>query len=64
MGHKSESARSRARQLQLELEWEERIRWEELPAEIRLQVREELTRLLIQVAVGADAEVDDDDGER
>jgi hypothetical protein len=62
MGQKSESARSRARQL--ELEWEERIGWQELPAEIRLQVREELTRLLIQVAVGADAEVDDDDGER
>jgi hypothetical protein len=62
MGHKSESSRSRARQL--ELEWEERISWEELPAEIRLQVREELTRLLIQVAVGADAEVDDDDSER
>jgi hypothetical protein len=62
MRHKSESSRSRARQL--ELEWEERISWEELPAEIRLQVREELTRLLIQVAVGADAEVDDDDSER
>jgi hypothetical protein len=62
MGQKSESARSRAQQL--ELEWEERIGWEELPAEIRLQVREELTRLLIQLAVGADVEVDDDDGER
>lgn len=62
MGQKSESARSRARQL--ELEWEERIGWEELPAETRLQVREELARLLIQLAVGADVEVDDDDGER
>ena len=62
MGQKSESARSRAQQLALE--WEEWIGCDELPAEIRLQVREELTRLLIQLAVGADVEVDDDDGER
>jgi hypothetical protein len=62
MRQKSESARSRTQQL--ELEWEERISWEEMPAEIRLQVREELTRLLIQLAVGADVEVDHDDGER
>ena len=62
MGQKSESARSRAQQL--ELEWEERIGWEEVPAEIRLQVREELTRLLIQLAVGVGVEVDHDDGER
>ena len=62
MGQKSESARSRTQQL--ELEWEERISWEEVPAEIRLLVREELTRLLIQLAVGADVEVDHDDGER
>ena len=62
MGQKSESARSRTQQLVLE--WEERISWEEVPAEIRLQVREELTRLLIQLVVGVDVEVDHDDGER
>ena len=62
MGQKSGSARSRTQQL--ELEWEERISWEEVPGEIRLQVREELTRLLIQLAVGVDVEVDHDDGER
>jgi hypothetical protein len=48
---------------QLELVWEERIDWGELPPQIRLQLREELARLLTRVAVGAEAEVDDDDGE-
>ncbi len=59
MGLPSESARSRARQL--ELAWEERMGWEELPAQIRNQVRDELKRLLMQLAAGA--EVDDDDVE-
>ena len=53
------SSKPRARQL--ELAWERRIGWEELPAQIRLQVRGELTRLLMRLAVGADVEVDDDD---
>jgi hypothetical protein len=44
--------------------WEGRIGWKELPAQIRLQVREELARLLIQLAVGTGVEVNDDDGER
>lgn len=62
MGRPSENARSRARQL--ELAWEERIGWEELPAQIRDQVRDELTRLLMQLAAaGAKVEVDDDDAE-
>ena len=54
-------ANSKARQL--ELAWEGRIDWGELPAEIRLQLREELARLLRQLAVGGGVEVDDDDGE-
>jgi hypothetical protein len=61
MGRESESARSRARQL--ELAWEKRIGWEELPAQIRNQVRDELKRLLMQLAAGAEVEVDDDDAE-
>jgi hypothetical protein len=61
MGRASESARSRARQL--ELAWEKRIGWEELPAQIRNQVRDELKRLLMQLAAGAEVEVDDDDAE-
>ncbi len=61
MGRASESARSRARQL--ELAWEKRIGWEELPAQIRNQVRDELKRLLMQLATGAEVEVDDDDAE-
>jgi hypothetical protein len=61
MGRASESARSRA--LQLELAWEKRIGWEELPAQIRNQVRDELKRLLMQLAAGAEVEVDDDDAE-
>ena len=61
MGRPSESDRSRARQL--ELAWEERIGWEELPAQIRNQVRDELKRLLMQLAAGAEVEVDDDDTE-
>ncbi len=61
MGRASESARSRARQL--ELAWKKRIGWEELPAQIRNQVRDELKRLLMQLAAGAEVEVDDDDAE-
>jgi hypothetical protein len=61
MGRASESARSRARQF--ELAWEKRIGWEELPAQIRNQVRDELKRLLMQLAAGAEVEVDDDDAE-
>lgn len=59
MGRGGESTRSRARQL--ELAWEEQIGWEELPAQIRSQIRDELKRLLMQFAAGA--EVDDDDAE-
>ena len=54
------SANSKARQL--ELAWEGRIGWGELPVEIRLQLREELARLLMRLAVGG--EVNGDDGER
>ena len=54
------SANSKARQL--ELAWKGRIHWGELPEQIRLQLREELARLLRQLAVGG-VEVDDDDGE-
>jgi hypothetical protein len=61
MGRASGSARSRARQL--ELAWEEQIGWEELPAQIQTQVRDELKRLLMQFAAGAEVEVDDDDAE-
>jgi len=61
MRRASESARSRARQL--ELAWEEQIGWEELPAQIRNQVRDELRQLLIQFAAGAEMEVDDNDAE-
>jgi hypothetical protein len=45
------------------LAWEGRIDWGELPAQIRLQLREQLARLLRQLAVGGGVEVDDDDGE-
>ena len=55
------SADSKARQL--ELAWEGRIGWGEVPAQIRLQLRDELARLLMQLAVGGDVEVDDNDGE-
>jgi hypothetical protein len=61
MEGKRASANSKARQL--ELAWERRIDWGELPAQIRLQLREELARLLRQLAVGGGVEVDDDDGE-
>lgn len=60
MGRASESARSRAQQL--ELAWKKQIGWEELPAQIRSQVRDELKRLLMRLAAGA--EVDDDDAEQ
>jgi hypothetical protein len=62
MDGKSETAKPKARQL--ELAWEGRIGWEELPAQIRLQVRDELTRLLVQLTAYAEVEVDDDDGKR
>jgi hypothetical protein len=61
MRRASESARSKARQL--ELAWEEQIGWEDLPAQIRNQVRDELKRLLMQFSAGAEMEVDDDDVE-
>lgn len=61
MERKSESGKSRARQF--ELAWQGRIGWGELPAQIRLQLRDELARLLMQLAVVTDVEVDDDDGE-
>jgi hypothetical protein len=54
-------ARSKAKVRQLELAWEGRIGWEELPAQIRLQLRDELARLLRELAAGG--EVDDDDAE-
>jgi len=61
MGRASESARSTAGQL--ELVWKEQVGWEELPAQIRTQVRDELRRLLMQFAAGPKIEVDDDDAE-
>ena len=61
MGRVSESARSRAQRL--ELASEKRIGCVELPAQIRNQVRDELKRLLMQLAAGAEVEVDDDDAE-
>jgi hypothetical protein len=61
MEGKRASANSKARQL--ELAWEGRIDWGELPAQIRLRLREELARMLRQLAVGEGLEVDDDDGE-
>jgi hypothetical protein len=62
MEGKRASANSKARQL--ELAWEGRIDWEALPGQIRLQLRDELARLLMQLAMGGGVEVDDDDGER
>ena len=59
MERRCASAKSKVRQL--ELAWEGRIGWEELPAQIRLQLRDELARLLRQLAAGG--EVDDDDAE-
>jgi hypothetical protein len=59
MERRRASAKSKVRQL--ELAWEGRISWEELPAQIRLQLRDELARLLRQLAAGG--EVDDDDAE-
>ena len=53
----------RIRAQQFELAWEERIGWEKLPVQIRNQVRDELRRLLMQLAAGAEVEVDDDDAE-
>jgi len=61
MRRASGSASSKARQL--ELAWDEQIGWENLPAQIRNQVRDELKRLLMQFAAGAEMEVDDDDAE-
>jgi hypothetical protein len=61
MERKRASAHSKTRQL--ELAWEGQIGWGEVPAQIRLQLRDELARLLMQLAVGGDVEVDGDDGE-
>jgi|GraSoiStandDraft_43_1057313.scaffolds.fasta_scaffold691989_1 hypothetical protein len=60
MERKRASADSKARQL--ELVWEGRIGWGQVPAQIRLQLRDELARLLMQLAVGGDVEVEDDNG--
>lgn len=60
MERKRASADSKARQL--ELAWEGRIGWGQVPAQIRLQLRDELTRLLMRLAVGGDVEVEDDNG--
>jgi hypothetical protein len=60
MERKRVSADSKTRQL--ELAWEGRMGWGEVPAQIRLQLRDELARLLMQLAVGGDVEVDGDDG--
>jgi len=59
MERRRASAKSKVRQL--ELAWEGRIGWEELPAQIQLQLRDELARLLRQLAAGG--ELDDDDAE-
>jgi len=61
MERKRVSADSKTRQL--ELAWEGGIGWGEVPAQIRLQLRDELARLLMQLAFGGDGEVDGDDGE-
>jgi hypothetical protein len=61
MERKRASADSKARQL--ELAWEGRIGWREVPEQIRLQLRDELARLLMQIAVGREVEVGDYDGE-
>jgi hypothetical protein len=61
MERKRASADSKARQL--ELAWEGRIGWREVPEQIRLQLRDELARLLMQIAVGGEVEVSDHDGE-
>jgi hypothetical protein len=58
MERKRASADSKARQL--ELAWEGRIGWAQVPAQIRLQLRDELARLLMQLADGG--EVEDDNG--
>jgi hypothetical protein len=60
MERKRASADSKARQL--ELAWEGRIGWGQVPAQIRLQLRDELARLLMQLAVGEDVAVEDDNG--
>jgi hypothetical protein len=61
MERKRASADAKTRQL--ELAWEGRISWREVPAQVRLQLRDELARLLMQLAVGGNVEVDGDDGE-
>ena len=60
MERKRASADSKARQL--ELAWEGRIGWGQVPAQIPLQLRGELARLLMQLAVGGDVAVEDDNG--
>jgi hypothetical protein len=61
MERRHAGAKSKLRQL--ELAWESRIGWIDLPAQIRLQLRDELARVLRQLAVGGDVEVEGDDGE-
>ena len=60
MERKRASADSKARQL--ELVWKGPIGWGEVPAQIQLQLRDELARLLMQLAVGEEVEVEDDNG--
>jgi len=62
MERKRASADAKARQLALV--WEGRISWGQVLAQIRLQLRDELARLLMQLAVGGDVEVEDDNGKR
>ena len=56
-------ARTNSKARQLELAWEGRIGWRELPAQIRFQLRDELTRLLMRLASGGGVEEADDDSE-
>jgi hypothetical protein len=58
-----ERASGRLKVRQLELAWAGRISWEELAAEVRLQLRNELARLLRQVADVGAGEVGGDDAE-
>jgi len=62
MDQRRASAKSKVQQL--ELAWERRMGWEELPAQIRLQLRDELAQLLRHLAAGGGMEVEEDDGKR
>jgi hypothetical protein len=42
--------RSQSRESQLDLEWTAALRWDELPAEVRDELRPRLRELLVQVA--------------